>query len=299
MGLLSDKVALKREFEKAGLRYDQDTMKAIEALKANPEKTDDLISKIQEININQFDVNKDGVFDKKELEKMIVAMVTKGVIEGVQEFGTIEAFPKPKEFFAIREAKEGELVETYVKDGTLETSRVAKAGEYVIARCNADGSLILNADGKPNEWIPDNAKNTYDLANGNDLGNGYTVVTKNPARRLFVQIPETMTIEAPWGGTMTLESGSVLRFDEGTGGVYGIATQEFLDTHDTAQMTKDMIVSYDVLVDTLQSSHGDISVLTEIMSVVDDVLDTDEAQMPEEKDSADSPIHTTDDRDEL
>ena len=132
MGLLSDKVALKREFEKAGLRYDQDTMKAIEALKANPERTDDLISKIQEINISQFDLNKDGVFDKKELEKMIVTMVTKGIVEGIQEFGTIEAFPKPKEFFAIREAKDGELVETYVKDGTLETSRVAKAGEYVI-----------------------------------------------------------------------------------------------------------------------------------------------------------------------
>ena len=43
MGLLSDKVALKREFEKAGLTYDQDTMKAIEALKSNPEKTNDLI----------------------------------------------------------------------------------------------------------------------------------------------------------------------------------------------------------------------------------------------------------------
>ena len=99
MGLLSDKVALKREFEKAGLKYDQETMKAIEALKANPERTDDLISKIQEINIDQFDVNKDGVFDKKELENLIVAMVTKGIVEGIQEFDTIEAFPKPKDFF--------------------------------------------------------------------------------------------------------------------------------------------------------------------------------------------------------
>ena len=34
MGILSDRVALKREFEKAGLKYDQETMKAIEALKA-------------------------------------------------------------------------------------------------------------------------------------------------------------------------------------------------------------------------------------------------------------------------
>ena len=101
MGLLSDKVALKREFEKAGLRYDQDTMKAFEALRANPERTDDLISKIQEINISQFDLNKDGVFDKKELEKMIVAMVTKGIVEGIQEFGTTYTVENSRRFKTV------------------------------------------------------------------------------------------------------------------------------------------------------------------------------------------------------
>ena len=298
MGILSDRVALKREFEKAGLKYDQETMKAIEALKANPERTNDLISKIQEINISQFDLNKDGVFDKKELERMIVSMVTKGIIEGVQEFGSIEAYPQPKEFVAVREAKPGEVVETYVQSGILETTRVAKEGEHVVARCNADGTLILNADGRPNEWVTDKAAKLYDLENAKDLGNGYLLTSKTPARRLFIQIPETMTIEAPWGGTMTMESGSVLRFDEGTGKVYGIATDEFLDSHNTTQMTKDMIMSYDVLVDVLQANNGDISILTE-QSIGDEVLESDGAQMPEERESIDNQNHSTDERDDL
>ena len=280
MGILADKFALKCKMERLGLKYDQVTMDAIEKMRANPDKTNGLINKINEIDVTKFDLNKDGVFDKKELETLIVSMMTKGIIEGVQEFGTIEAYPKPKDFFVLRPAKDGELVETYVQSGILETSRVAKEGEYVIARCNADGSLILNADGKPNEWIPDRVNDTYDLANGQDLGNGYTLVVKNPARRLFVQIPETMTIEAPWGGTMTLESGSVLRFDMGTGEVYGIATQEFLDTHDVTSITKDMIISYDALVDTLSACNGNLEVLNEIMNVGDEVLNSDTVSMP-------------------
>jgi hypothetical protein len=110
-----------------------------------------------------------------------------------------------------------------------------------------------------------------------------------------------MTIEAPWGGTMTLESGSVLRFDMGTGEVYGIATQEFIDTHDVTPMTKDMVMSYDVLVDALQASNGDISVVTEMMSIGDEVLNADGVQItsatkdteltPDNKNSIDNTSH--------
>ena len=77
-----------------------------------------------------------------------------------------------------------------------------------------------------------------------------------------------------------------------------IATQEFLDTHDTAQMTKDMIMSYDVLVDVLQANNGDISILTE-QSIGDEVLESDGAQMPEERESIDNQNHSTDERDDL
>lgn len=205
-----------------------------------------------------------------------------------------------KIFFAIRPAKEGELIETYVQNGILETSRVAKQGEYVIARCDENGDLILNSDGKPNEWIPDNADKTYNLDGGKDLGNGMSLVTKQPARRLFVQIPETMTIEAPWGGTMTLESGSVLRFDMGTGEVYGIATQEFIDTHDVSPMTKDMIISYDVLVDTLSKYNGNMETLNEILNTGDEVLNTDNVsftktndELTPDKDNVNSEVPAT------
>lgn len=99
MGILTDTYGLKLKIEKLGLKYDQTTMKAFQQMRTNPEKTNELIGKIKEIDVSKFDINKDGVFDKKELENLIVAMVTKGIVEGIQEFDTIEAFPKPKDFF--------------------------------------------------------------------------------------------------------------------------------------------------------------------------------------------------------
>lgn len=241
-----------------GIRFDAATMQALMALHRGDAKTTALMEDIREFNISQYDVNGDGVYDKAELEKMIVAMATKSIIEGVQEFGAIEAFAAPKEFFAYRKAEPGEVVETYTQSCIFETSQVAKEGDVVISRCNADGSLILNADGKPNSWIPSNFEQTYNLAEGRDVGNGYTVVVKNPARRLFVQIPETINIETSWG-SMTVEAGSVLRFDEGTGKVYGIATHEFLEGHTVAPMTRDMIIQYDTLVDMLEKNQTNLT----------------------------------------
>lgn len=115
------------------------------------------------------------------------------------ENGTAIPYRKTKKV-GIRIAPEGgEWVQTWLMNGKPEGDpKFAKADSIICRRIDDDGNLVLNADGKPNEWIYGTREKfleNYTLTADETVGMPCQVVFAMPN-----PYGEDAEVPVPWGG---------------------------------------------------------------------------------------------------
>ena len=139
----------------------------------------------------------------------LAPLVKKGV------FGNAKTYVKFARIQAVQ-ANGGEAIETVLADGTVETSNVANAGDWIVT--NPGGEQYI---------VPaDKFAKKYEAAT--DLGAGWFKPKGGPQK--FVQIPRDMKVMASWGEEQTLKKGAYLNVTNPED-IYGVAEAEFHDTY--------------------------------------------------------------------
>lgn len=145
------------------------------------------------------------------------------------ELETILNWPKIKAkkigLVQARIAKEGEVVYTYTSDGILETTNTARAGDYIVMRCNADGTVFVDSHGNTNTWII--RKATFEGTYKQIDGSLYEPASKE---RTFVIVQEDLEFVASWGEKMLAYMGDYLNVTD-LEDVIRVGKEEFLNTY--------------------------------------------------------------------
>ena len=115
---------------------------------------------------------------------------------------------------SARQALEGEQVDTIMKDGHVETTHTAKAGEMVVKN-PAGEQYVVEAAKFAKKYEPTGTPGVYAPKGG-------------PVNVL--PLDENVEFKAPWGETMKIKAGGVL-VHNGPGDVYGIQPEEFRETY--------------------------------------------------------------------
>ena len=131
--------------------------------------------------------------------------------------------------------------DVWTEKGTLESHEVAQPGEWILTRATLEGKVVLNKNGRPNQWKISEEKlfKKYDVLHIREDG----FVKPKGGVQMFILIPDNIQIMVPWGDNDALvpqriEAGGVLNITaliENPGDpdpdIYGIAEKEFGDTY--------------------------------------------------------------------
>ena len=134
-----------------------------------------------------------------------------------------------------RPAQEGEEIVSWAGDGTKEAVASGKAGSYILTKLDADGNVMLDENGHPNEWqvSSDQMKKRYEMG---EIGvDGSFVAMTRPAVTQVMRVDRDVVIMVPWGegGALVpqyIRKGGYLNVTD-PNDVYGISEQDFNDTY--------------------------------------------------------------------
>lgn len=125
---------------------------------------------------------------------------------------------------------------TYTKDGNVEVEaeHVTEEKPWMATRVDADGNVMLDEFGHPNQWILDDAtaRKRYDV---DGMVNG--VARPKGAPQPFVMTNRDVALMEPWGdgGSLVpqfIRAGGYVTMPDGGETAYGIAADEFAETYE-------------------------------------------------------------------
>ncbi len=130
---------------------------------------------------------------------------------------------------------EGEKIETYVENGTLETVNTVKKDEngfldVIITMASSSGEKIIDKNNHTNTYII--PRNTFNkkYQNADNLSINESFFKPAGSVQNFIQINEDIEIMASWGEMQNLKKGSFLNITK-SDDIYGIAYEEFVKTY--------------------------------------------------------------------
>lgn len=170
-----------------------------------------------------------------------------------------------------RTATEGERVDTIMKNGLVETTNTAKAGDYVVT--NPGGEQYLVGKEKfEKRYVPTDNPNVF---------------APNAAPVKVLELDRNVSFKAPWGETMNIRAGGVL-VSNGPGDVYGIQPDEFKETYSYRPDLDavDAKSNGPAPEKSLKVSTDSISQITKTTSAIADALSTRSLLRGDFKDSA-------------
>lgn len=147
------------------------------------------------------------ILSKIEMQGFVKSLLEDGVL--------VRTYAKSVLVYAV-EASGGEKVVTQLADGTIETTSVAKEGDFIIT--NPDGERYVVSSNKFHK--------KYELAF--DVGENCYKPKADVCK--FLEIDEDITFVCSWGEMQYIKAGGFINitdFDD----IYGVAKNEFFDTY--------------------------------------------------------------------
>ncbi len=134
-----------------------------------------------------------------------------------------------------RIGQEGEHIDTYVSNGTLETSDVVKRDPdgnlgIVVTMADLSGNKIIDTFGRTNTYITKRDTFNKKYKDAAEVTENEQFFKPTGGVQEFVQINEDIEITAPWGEVQNLKKGSFLNVTNEKD-IYGIAYEEFMKTY--------------------------------------------------------------------
>lgn len=138
-------------------------------------------------------------------------------------------------FVLARLGIEGEKIETYVSNGTLETTNTVKVDEngnvgIIVTMVDKNKKAIVDNNGHTNTYII--PRKTFDsrYINADKVNENEQIFEVAGVPQDFIQIKEDIEIMASWGEVQALKAGAYLNVTNESD-VYGIAEEEFKKTY--------------------------------------------------------------------
>ncbi len=134
-------------------------------------------------------------------------------------FGEAHTYVKTARIQARQATKDGEIINTIVKNGTVEeTDNVTKVGDWIVTNPGGEQYIVLN----------ENFIKKYEPAL--ELGEGWYKPVGGGVPQEFVQTKYDMKINASWGKEENLKKGGFLNITN-KDDIYGVEEQAFYDTY--------------------------------------------------------------------
>ena len=138
---------------------------------------------------------------------------------------------------------EGEKIETFVENGTLETVNTVKKDQngyldIVVTMATLDGDAVTDKNGHTNTYIIPRATFEKKYQNSDNISMDEKFFKPTGGVQEFVRIDEDIEIMASWGEVQNLKKGSFLNITN-PNDIYGIAFEEFIKTYSFVDENKD------------------------------------------------------------
>ena len=140
-------------------------------------------------------------------------------------------------YVLARIGMEGEVIVTYVSDGTLETVNHVKRDEngdldVVVTMADPEGNAIVYEDGRVNVHLISRSVFNQKYEDDDHALNSQKELLFKPKGGIqeFAQIKEDVSFRAAWGEEQVIKAGSFLNVTN-PNDVYGIAQEEFMQTY--------------------------------------------------------------------
>ena len=157
---------------------------------------------------------------------------------------SIIAEKKNDAYVSFRRAVPGEEIVSIDKNGVVEGTVKGREDLMVVTRCDKDGKPILNKDGKPNTWTieEDTFKRTFNA----DEKTG--IALPKQEKRMFLQVDRDIDIPVSWAdnGIQHVPAGGYLNITNEKD-VYGIGPEEFKETYNVVERSKESIEMQDAV----------------------------------------------------
>ena len=127
-----------------------------------------------------------------------------------------------------RKAQEGERVITYASDGGIETINIAKKGDVILTKADADGNAIIDVYGHDNTWVISEGKFKWKYDTKHPVHEN--VYKSKVCEQQFIKVSGDIKFEAPWKKMEYLESGGYLNISC-LADTYGVSEKDFNDTY--------------------------------------------------------------------
>ena len=165
----------------------------------------------------------------------------------------IVAEKKNDAYVSFRRAVPGEEIVSIDKNGVVEGTVKGREDLMVVTRCDKDGNPILNKDGKPNTWTieEDIFKRTFSA----DEKTG--IALPKQEKRIFLQVDRDIDIPVSWAdnGIQHVPAGGYLNITNEKD-VYGIGQEEFKETYNVVEQSKESIEMQDAVKISMFLSEG-------------------------------------------
>jgi len=145
--------------------------------------------------------------NKNEMKNFVEKLIANGaMVRTYAKFARVQAI----------QAEEETPIVTILQEGTLETTNIAKAGDWIVTNPSGEKYVVLG-DKFPKKYEP-----------ATELGDGWYKPTGGVQR--FIETSEDIVFVCSWGEEQKINAGGFINVSC-LEDIYGIARQEFFDTY--------------------------------------------------------------------